>query len=35
VAEVLTDEMLSAAFGVPLRVRHDEERWSAVLRHAG
>jgi iron complex transport system ATP-binding protein len=30
--EVLTDGSLTAAFGVPLRVRRDEERWSAVLR---
>ena len=35
VGEVLDDETLSAAFGVPLRVRRDEERWSAVLRPAG
>jgi len=33
--EVLTDETLSDAFGVPLRVRHSEERWSAVLRPGG
>jgi iron complex transport system ATP-binding protein len=35
IGEVLTDETLSDAFGVPLRVRHDEERWSAVLRPGG
>jgi iron complex transport system ATP-binding protein len=32
VDEVLTEDTLSAAFGIPLRVRRDEERWSAVLR---
>jgi iron complex transport system ATP-binding protein len=35
VGEVLTDDTLSDAFGVPLRVRHAEERWSAVLRPGG
>jgi iron complex transport system ATP-binding protein len=35
VDEVLTDDTLSDAFGVPLRVRHAEERWSAVLRPGG
>jgi iron complex transport system ATP-binding protein len=30
--EVLTDDLLSTAFGVPLRVRQWQERWSAVLR---
>jgi iron complex transport system ATP-binding protein len=32
VDEVLTEESLGAAFGVPLTVRRVEERWSAVLR---
>src|SRR5690349_21772758 len=35
VAEVLTADTLSDAFGVPLRVRRSEERWSAVLRPGG
>jgi iron complex transport system ATP-binding protein len=30
--QVLTDDVLSATFGVPLRVRNWQERWSAVLR---
>ncbi len=29
VAETLTDEHLSTAFGLPLRVRHEDGRWSA------
>src|SRR5690242_2087498 len=32
IEETLADETLSDAFGVPLRVRRMEERWSAVLR---
>jgi iron complex transport system ATP-binding protein len=29
-AETLTADMLSDVFGVKLRLRHDEGRWSAV-----
>ena len=29
IAETLTDEYLSTAFGLPLRVRHEDGRWSA------
>ena len=31
-SEGLTDENLSATFGVPLRVHHAAQRWYAVLR---
>jgi iron complex transport system ATP-binding protein len=30
--EVLTEEVLSATFGMPLRVSHEEDRWSARRR---
>jgi iron complex transport system ATP-binding protein len=32
---VLTDENLSATFGVPLKVHHAAQRWYAVLRQEG
>jgi iron complex transport system ATP-binding protein len=35
VTEALTDDTLSDAFGVPLRVRRVQERWSALLRPGG
>jgi iron complex transport system ATP-binding protein len=31
-AEVLTDDNLTAAFGVPLQVRHEDGRWRAQAR---
>jgi iron complex transport system ATP-binding protein len=33
--EVLTDDNLSATFGVPLRIHHAAQRWYAVLRQEG
>jgi len=35
IAEVLTDENLTATFNVPLKVQHAAQRWYAVLRVEG
>jgi iron complex transport system ATP-binding protein len=35
IAEVLTDENLTATFNVPLKVQHAAQRWYAVLRLEG
>jgi iron complex transport system ATP-binding protein len=35
IEEVLTDELLSDTFDVPLRIHRSEDRWTARLHHPG
>ena len=30
---VMTEDIISATFGMPLQLRHEDERWSARRQH--